>query len=275
MTEAQLSLAAGNLADWHATSVGAFGCRSLRWPGGWATDGDVPPIFLQAIVLPGGLPAAEQVERLQAVFAGRPAARGWPLSTIATTWTCSHSAWCLCRGGPASGGQPTTATPATAAGTRDSGSAQPGLVVGVRAGQRRRLRGSAPARRLAPARRAAGPALPGVARTRRRPVRRRRDGLRRRRSSWRLRRGGGAVRSTARLRRRAHVAGDAGRTGSARRTPAERCSPRRLPGPGYEPIGEFTRWHRRANKSQRCAMTAPTPRVSGYTQHVHGTDDPW
>jgi GNAT superfamily N-acetyltransferase len=73
-----LRLAAGNLADWHATSVAAFGCRSMRWPGVWATDGDVPPIFLQAIVLPGpgDLPAVEQVERLRAVFAGRPAARG-------------------------------------------------------------------------------------------------------------------------------------------------------------------------------------------------------
>jgi GNAT superfamily N-acetyltransferase len=76
MTEAPLWLAAANLADWHATSVSAFGSRSVRWPGGWATDGDVPAIFLHAIVLPGGLPAAEQVERLRDVFAGRPATHG-------------------------------------------------------------------------------------------------------------------------------------------------------------------------------------------------------
>jgi len=74
--EAALGLAADNLADWHATSVAAFGCRSLRWPGVWATDGDVPPIFLNAIVRPGGPPAAEQVDHLRAIFAGRPAERG-------------------------------------------------------------------------------------------------------------------------------------------------------------------------------------------------------
>jgi len=76
MAAAALALAAGNLTEWHATSVAAFGCRSLRWPGVWATDGDAPPIFLNAIVLPGGPPAAEQVERLRAVVAGRPAERG-------------------------------------------------------------------------------------------------------------------------------------------------------------------------------------------------------
>jgi GNAT superfamily N-acetyltransferase len=75
MTQAQLRLAAENLADWHATSVRAFGCRSVRWPGAWASDGHVPPIFLQAILLPGGLPAADQVERLQRVFATWPASR--------------------------------------------------------------------------------------------------------------------------------------------------------------------------------------------------------
>jgi GNAT superfamily N-acetyltransferase len=72
----ELALAADNLANWHATSVAALGCRSLRWPGLWATDGDVPPIFLNAIVLPGGPPAAEQLERLRAMFSGRTAAHG-------------------------------------------------------------------------------------------------------------------------------------------------------------------------------------------------------
>jgi GNAT superfamily N-acetyltransferase len=76
MTETQLRRAARNLADWHATSVGAFGCRSERWPGVWATDGDAPAIFLNAIVLPGAAPAREHVERLQAVFASRAAGRG-------------------------------------------------------------------------------------------------------------------------------------------------------------------------------------------------------
>jgi ribosomal protein S18 acetylase RimI-like enzyme len=70
-----LELAAQNLADWHATSVAAFGCRSQRWPGVWVCDGAVPPIFLQAIALPNGPPAAEVESRLRSVFDEFPPTR--------------------------------------------------------------------------------------------------------------------------------------------------------------------------------------------------------
>jgi len=55
--------------------VAAFGCSSVRWPGAWACDGDVPPIFLQAIVLPGEVSAAQQIRKLEEYFAERPATR--------------------------------------------------------------------------------------------------------------------------------------------------------------------------------------------------------
>jgi hypothetical protein len=70
-----LELAADNLADWHATSVAAFGCSSQRWPGVWTGVGEVPPIFLQAIALPNGPLAAEVVQRLRTVFGELPTSR--------------------------------------------------------------------------------------------------------------------------------------------------------------------------------------------------------
>jgi hypothetical protein len=75
-----LELAADNLAEWHATSVAAFGCESHRWPGLWASAGEAPPIFLHAIAMPNGPPAAEVVQRLRSVFGDLPPGR--PLAIV-------------------------------------------------------------------------------------------------------------------------------------------------------------------------------------------------
>jgi GNAT superfamily N-acetyltransferase len=66
-----LAKAAANLAACHATSVEALGFRSTWWPGAWATDGAIPPLYLNAIVF-GGLEPDEQERRLGAFFATSP-----------------------------------------------------------------------------------------------------------------------------------------------------------------------------------------------------------